>query len=228
MNANWESGVLGVPLKAAHYYEVVLAVSNTWPSTLFPRDLKRLTVADWSELCLLAFAKRRETVLEAQPGWLVVSAMRALGFGREALQAMTQTLNESPLPSVPDDPYSLQVMAQRAMAQAPSDRRGVLLIMRAGKSLAETMDYHPRAPIVAMREAALPQCQEFLSWLDERDLIEVVIDEAEIDWQVPVKPRSIKLPKGLDKLPRVVVTATPSSTSDQSEQENVLLGSDLA
>jgi hypothetical protein len=42
--------------------------------------------------------------------------------------------------------------------------------------------------------------------------------------QKPVKPRSIKLPKGLDKLPRVVVTATPSSTSDQSEQENVVWG----
>ncbi len=182
----------GTPSAApVDFDEIVVAAKGYWPSALFRRDLQNMTVADWSDLCARAFFGPAESLTPIEilpqppgpvPAWAFVVALRALGFGLRTLMAATERMSKKQ--SSIGDPDLLARTMEQLTRNAPSDVPGALFLMRGQNSLAETANYRPDTPVLALREDAATDYIELIRWLRDLEAITFQINEGESDAEV--------------------------------------------
>lgn len=200
------------------YREIVLAAQERWPGYLFRRELHQMTVTDWSELCLGAFAARRHKEPEV-PEWASVAALRALGFGRDLLQASRELLTsrKAALRTTLMNRLALKSTVDRLLQGAGADRPGFVFAHRDANSMAEVPPA-TAGPCLAIRKEKLLVYDDLTAWLGKHNAIKATLIEREADSAAT----RLELPRSLKTLPAFEIARTPATSSDQSAEESVI------
>jgi len=149
-----------------HFSDIVCAAAGRAPGTLFEMDLRRMTVAAWSAICLQGFPERSR---DLAPGWSFVAGLWGLGFDKGLLEAAANIVKL--------DDEGCAGFLEALVASAPSARvQGVILIMSEDRlSLGLTLERRPEdyghpsnRKILALREHELALYSRALAWLEAR------------------------------------------------------------
>lgn len=125
------------PLLEVTYSMLIDAVRGTLPASALTSDMRRMTVDDWTSLALDACPAPQQEGAQA-PYWMLIAALRGLGFGREALLALADT---DLGPSLIDSGFVVETQGMTSEAcfdlamefaeDAPPRRAGILVIQDA-------------------------------------------------------------------------------------------------
>lgn len=149
---------------------LVGAAAGIAPASFMRRDLRRMTAADWSRLCLAGFPTGTDA---RAPLWCFVAGLRALGFGSRIL---TEACNLSFYFGGHDHIDLCKELAQSARQNSGP---GYVLVMRDdGASVGEAVDYLRQhlaektiTPPLALTEHELDEYNEGLAWLRARGAV---------------------------------------------------------
>jgi len=81
----------GAPDAPIAYPDLLLAADDGEPSTFFRADLREMSAADWSRVCLVC-AERLDKPTGGPHAWLATAALLALRFRRERIAALAESL----------------------------------------------------------------------------------------------------------------------------------------
>jgi hypothetical protein len=154
------------------YADVVCAAADLHPGNLFRRDLSKMSITEWSELCLSAFPGAVSE--QPEPVWPFAVGLRALGFGRAVvLEAW------SILPGLRGDDPDTSLVDDLTKSTPDNPLPGFVLVMReGGMSIAATREYRPvrvgqrpGTPVLALPERSLQMYSRVLEWLSSQGAI---------------------------------------------------------
>jgi hypothetical protein len=168
----------GHPVAMRLAYAVVCAAADLQPGNLFRRDLSKMSITEWSELCLSAFPG----AVSEQPGpvWPFAVGLRALGFGRAVVLEA-----RSILPGLRGDDPDTSLVDDLTKSTPDNPLPGFVLVMReGGMSIAATREYRPvrvghrpGTPVLALPESSLQMYSRVLEWLSSQGAITRLVYE---------------------------------------------------
>jgi len=142
----------GAPIPDPLRYDYLVgAAAQAPPANVLRRDLRQVTAAEWSRLCLAGFPVKSDTI---RPFWAFIAGLRALGFHGGVLKSAMG------LPHYLGADDRLELCERLVNSASKSSTAGYILVMRDdGISIAETVDYlrHSLAQKVAVPSLALPE-----------------------------------------------------------------------
>ena len=162
------------------YVDIMYAAADRPPGNCFRRDLDRMSVAEWSKLCVLAFPSTPPSTV---PVWAFVAGLRALGFGSRLLRDAAGFLSDKR--GKPTEPWYPALIDTAAESPPP----GFILVMREdATSIAATADYRPErvgertgTPVLALPESQLDLYSDALAWLKEHGAVTRLVYEIDED-----------------------------------------------
>ncbi|HEX8222280.1 MAG TPA: hypothetical protein VF605_00525 [Allosphingosinicella sp.] len=162
------------------YSDLVRAAEGKLPEAVLSTDLNDLTVADWSALALAAIPVRGAAA-EA-PYWLLPAALRALGFGREALVELADPALESTLRPLgwlmgeaTQPGTSALAIAEEIAKGAPERPTGVLVIDTDEERYGRAKPL-PARPALVVHANELADYAQALNWLRALDILSLASD----------------------------------------------------
>jgi hypothetical protein len=205
------------------YANIVYAAAGEPPADLLRRDLRKMTVAEWSDFGLLAFPRKtneadhgtRTGQDRTGPYWAFLAGLRALGFDRDVL--IDATAHHSDGLAKP--------LINRLIDTAPdTSAAGFVLVMRSGGvSAADASDHRrrrfgqgPGIPCVAISEIKLQTYGQALEWLVSRGRVTRLVYEVE---DLDFNERAV--PQSLQHLPRYAFTSMRPSTREQAARTDI-------
>jgi hypothetical protein len=165
-----------VPL---YYDYIVGAAAGAPPGSALRHDLRQMTAADWSTLCLAGYPRARD---REGPLWAFIAGLCALGFNRRILQSAAS------LPRYFGDQDRIDLCEQLARGAMERSEPGYILIMRDdGVSIGDSLNYlrlnlaqDVVTPVLVLPERALEAYSEALGWLRMQGAItRLIYEEAE-------------------------------------------------
>jgi hypothetical protein len=150
------------------YEDLLLAVAGQPPATFFQRDVGRLRVQDWTDLCLFATKDTLQAESNSRSAWAIIAALRALKFDRNVLIGLARELASS----TSADAARLTLSLAEGAGQAPP---GLLVIEDPTVSLGTPTE----RPCLLVSETQLTEHDAALKWLSGRGVYETYFFERE-------------------------------------------------
>lgn len=147
------------------YDDLLLAAAGRPPGNSFRHDMERVSVADWSLMCAMAFpGSGGGSDEDVVPLWMLVAALFALGFGSDVLAEAVRLVRWGPHPEL--------------VNAAPRVAPGILMIMREEVgSVADDPAWRGDNPVLALRRDHIVQYAPFIRWMYGLGAIKGVADE---------------------------------------------------
>ena len=161
------------------YEDLLLAVVSRAPATLFQRDLSRLGVRGWTDLCLFATKEslRPQSITteasDFQSAWAIIAALSVLHFDRDLLIGLVEELR----PLTPETVANfMSAFAERAQQASP----GALVVIDDPTVVIDSRISTTQACLAVLR-TQLTEHEDALKWLSERGVYRTVFNEGQID-----------------------------------------------
>jgi hypothetical protein len=163
------------------YRELLLAVEDRWPASLFRHNLDDLSIADWSELCARSLAGQPGES-RAAPPWAFVAALRVLGFRLPTLRRAIEEVNAGKVGRrAGNGPATMELMEQFAHGASEEPSLPMLVLMRQSNSLGRITKFRPPAPILAFPPSDQKLYTPLVNWLIRNDSPPILTPEREDD-----------------------------------------------
>ena len=158
------------------YPTLLEAVRGNLPATALRADLSRMSADDWSALALAAVPRRRVKATPA-PYWMLILALRGLGFGQDALlkladRELGQSLHESGF-MVETEGMTAEVCFALALefARDAPKRRGGILVIDGPENKFGAHIPNQKLPALVVDILDFKDYLPFLEWLIALDVI---------------------------------------------------------
>ena len=156
------------------YQHFVGAAAGVAPANVMRRDLRQMTAADWSRMCVAGFPTGTDV---RAPLWCFVAGLRALGFNRKLLTAACGLSHD------PGDDDRLDLCNELASSAPADGGDGYILVMRDdGPSVGDTVDFYHLTdrsvdPPLALTDRELNAYTKPIEWLHAHGALTRVIYE---------------------------------------------------
>jgi len=158
--------------------DLVLAAADRPPATLFQRDLGRLGIRDWTNLCLHGarqaadFDPQVARPIYVTAAWGIIAGLRALHFSRELLTRLADELERA----APEAAGIMKTLAEGAPQSPP----GALIVVD-DPGFVDASGISARQPCLAVLRPQLTEHSNALTWLRAWDVYVIVYNESQAD-----------------------------------------------